>query len=124
MAYMTHQFAHLETLQRAQRWLVQMGFDPSHIEVQTGGIPRIALAMPPAQWVEALLLIDAAERTDPEGQPGFWDLAHPAPVEPGADQAVAQLFHHAVTTAIGWHNPDGDLAEDTVVAGIREMMSR
>ena len=29
-----------------------------------------------------------------------------------------------MTTVIGWHDPDGDRAEDTVVAGIREMVSR
>ena len=74
MAYMTHRFARVETLQRVHRWLVQMGFDPSHIEVHESGTPWIALEMHPAQRVEAELLIDAAERTDPKASPasGTW----------------------------------------------------
>ena len=47
MRYVTHHFAHLESLERARRWLVQLGFDPSHLEVRTEGIPRIALLVDP-----------------------------------------------------------------------------
>ena len=36
--YVTHQFAHLETLERARRWLVQAGIDPGRIEARTHGI--------------------------------------------------------------------------------------
>jgi len=124
MAYMTHRFAHVETLQRVHRWLVQMGFDPSHIEVHESGTPWIALEMHPAQRVEAELLIDAAERTDPQGQPGFWDLVVLPHVDTGGGPGADQLCHRAMTTVIGWHDPDGDRSEDTVVAGIREMVSR
>ena len=129
MAYMTHGFAHQETLQRALRWLVQMGFDPSHIEVHTEGIPRIALAVDPAHWAEAELLIDAAERTDPHGQPSFWELARLSHIDAGAragtgvSEVVPPLVH-TQTTAISWHNPDAEWDEDTYIAGIREMMSR
>jgi len=125
MAYMTHRFAHVETLQRVHRWLVQMGFEPSHIEVHTSGTPWIALELQPAQWVEAELLIDAAERTDPQGQPGFWDVVIlPHDVDTGAGPVADQLCHRTMTTVIGWHDPDGDLAQGTSVAGIRELMSR
>jgi hypothetical protein len=75
MRYLTHQFAHLETLERARRWLVHAGFDPSQIHAVTDGIPRIAVILNPGQGVEAELIIDAAELTDPEGPPSFWDLA-------------------------------------------------
>jgi hypothetical protein len=46
--YITHEFAHAETLDRAQRWLIQAGFDPNRIEVHHQGIPRIAVAVEPA----------------------------------------------------------------------------
>lgn len=75
MSYLTHQFAHPETLERARRWLVQAGFDPSQIEVMTDGIPRIAVKLEPGQAAEAALIIDAVERSDPQGLPSFWDLA-------------------------------------------------
>jgi hypothetical protein len=75
MRYITHQFAHLETLERARRWLLQVGFDASRIEAHTQGIPRLALAVEPGESAEVELVIDAAESTDPDGNPSFWDLA-------------------------------------------------
>ena len=78
MRYLTHQFAHLETLERARRWLVHAGFDPAQIHVTIDGIPRIAVLVAPGQAAEAGLIIDAAELADPEGLPSFWDLARPA----------------------------------------------
>jgi len=75
MRYVSHQFAHAETLERARRWLIQAGFDPSRIEAHTQGIPRLALAVEPGESAEFELVIDAAESTDPEGNPSFWDLA-------------------------------------------------
>jgi len=73
---LTHQFAHLETLDRARRWLVHAGFDPSQIEVMADGIPRIAVKVSAGQAAEAALIIDAVELTDPQGLPSFWDLAN------------------------------------------------
>ena len=82
MRYLTHQFAHPETLERARRWLVQAGFDPAQIHAMTHGIPRIAVLLAPGQGAEAELIIDAAERTDPQGLPSFWDLARQEHVHP------------------------------------------
>ena len=45
MRYVTHQFSHVETLERARRWLVQAGIDPSRIEAHTHGMPRISVAV-------------------------------------------------------------------------------
>jgi hypothetical protein len=72
---LTHQFAHLETLQRASRWLVHAGFDSSQIEAVTEGIPTLALRVSPGEAFAAVQIIDAAELTDPEGLPSFWELA-------------------------------------------------
>jgi len=75
MRYIAHQFAHVETLERARRWLLEAGFDASRIEAHTQGIPRLALAVQPGESAEVEMIIDAAESTDPEGNPSFWDLA-------------------------------------------------
>jgi hypothetical protein len=87
MRYLTHQFAHLETLNRARKWLEYAGFDPSQIEVMTDGVPRIAVRLEPGQAAEAELVIDAVELTDPQGNPIFWDLARQqlVPAEPTAE---------------------------------------
>jgi hypothetical protein len=75
MRYVSHEFAHVETLERARRWLIQAGFDPGRIEIHRQGIPRLALAVEPGEGAEVELVIDAAESTDPDGNPSFWDLA-------------------------------------------------
>ena len=93
MRYITHEFAHTETLDRAQRWLIQAGFDPNRIEVHHQGIPRIAVAVEPGEAAGVELVINAAESSDPEGLPSFWDLArqhhiYPENQEPAVDPAV------------------------------------
>jgi hypothetical protein len=72
---MTHEFAHLETLERVRRWLIQAGIDPSRIQVHTAGVPRIVVAVEPGEDAEVERVIDAAERGDPDGRPSFWDVA-------------------------------------------------
>ncbi len=75
MRYLTHQFANTETLDRARRWLVHAGFEPSRIEFVSVGVPRIAVKVGSGEAAEASLIIDAAELSDPHGFPSFWDLA-------------------------------------------------
>ena len=75
MRYVTHQFAHLETLERAKRWLIQAGIDASRIEARTQGILSLAVAVEPGESAEVKQIIDAAESSDPDGNPGIWDLA-------------------------------------------------
>jgi hypothetical protein len=104
MRYVTHQFAHLETLSLARRWLVQLGFTPAQIEIHTDGIPRIAVAVGPEQAAEVELVINAAELTDPDAWPSFWELArqdHVYPRVAGAADPVG--LQETRTTAIGWH---------------------
>ena len=45
MRYVTHQFGHAETLERARRWLVQAGIDPSRIEARPHAILNLAVAV-------------------------------------------------------------------------------
>jgi hypothetical protein len=124
MRYVTHQFAHLETLSIARRWLVQLGFDPGQIEIHTDGIPRIAVAVRPEQAVAAEMVINAAELTDPDSWPSFWDVAQQRHIYPEVAVALSDHpFHHARTTAIGWHPEDRETEERLVLNQIRDVMS-
>jgi hypothetical protein len=124
MRYLTHQFAHLETLERARRWLVQAGFDPTHIHAMADGIPRIAVLLAPGQAAEAELIIDAAELTDPEGPPSFWDLArqphvyhdHHTETEPLPGELESKTF------VVGYHLPDerSDLVTSVTASEMRD----
>src|SRR5437763_4395324 len=80
--YITHQFAHPETLDRARRWLIQAGIDPSRIEAHPHGTPRLAVAVEPGEAAEVALLIDAAEAGDPDGFPSFLELARQQHIYP------------------------------------------
>jgi hypothetical protein len=125
MRYLTHQFAHLETLERARRWLVHAGFDSSHIEVMTDGIPRIAIRVAPGEAAEAELIIDAAELSDPQGLPSFWDLARQEHIhtkfEP-ANEATAPQELQSRTFVVGYHILDErpDLGSNVTAIAMRE----
>jgi hypothetical protein len=111
MQYVTHQFAHLETLMRARRWLVQLGFDPSHIEVSTAGAPRIAVLVDSGRRMEVEMVLDAAEMADPDGWPGFWDMGRFENVNPSPVETVAVVDQNPKhSDPISWHPPDRDTA--------------
>jgi hypothetical protein len=79
--YITHEFAHPETLDRVRRWLIQVGFDASRIEAHSQGIPRLAMAVEPGEAVEVAMLIDTAEASDPDGFPSFLQHTRQRPVD-------------------------------------------
>jgi len=109
MRYLTHDFAHVETLERARRWLVHAGFASSQIEVSCDGIPRISVRVDLGQAAEAELIINAAERGDPDGLPGFWDLARiEHPHTHHAAEGIQELPEHSEsrTFVVGFHPPD------------------
>jgi hypothetical protein len=124
MRYLTHQFAHLETLDRARRWLVHAGFDPSQIEVMTDGIPRIAVKVAPGQAAEAEFIIDAVELTDPEGLPSFWDLARQPHVYPEHKTEVEAIPPDMgpKTFVVGYRVPDErpELGTDVTAIEMRD----
>ncbi len=107
--YISHEFAHIETLERARRWLVQAGIDVSRIEVHTDGIPRLAVAVEPGEAAEVELVIAAAESGDPDGNPGFWDLARQKHVYP-EPQASASTLPEARSESfvVGWRPLDSE----------------
>ena len=125
MRYLTHQFAHLETLERARRWLVHAGFDSSQIEVMTEGIPRIAIRVAPGEAVEAELIIDAAELTDPQGLPSFWDLAKQEHIHAKLESAKEETAPREIqsrTFVVGYRVPDErpDLGSNVTAVAMRD----
>jgi len=110
MWYVTHEFAHPETLERARRWLVQAGFDPSRIEVYSTGTPRLAIAVDGGEAAEVELLIDAAEATDPEGYPSFWELAHQPHLHAQIEEPIESTTPetHSESFVVSWRPLDTD----------------
>ncbi|MGC8640306.1 MAG: hypothetical protein ACP5XB_10570 [Isosphaeraceae bacterium] len=125
MRYLTHHFAHGETLQRARRWLVHAGFDPGQIEAVTDGIPRIAVRVNPGESSAAGQILSAVELTDPDGLPSFWELARQSHVHADfgfeAATAVAQPIESR-TFVLGYRVPDerSDLVTSSAAAAMRE----
>ncbi len=102
--YLTHTFAHRETLTRAHSWLTRHGFHPRR---NTSGVPRIMIVDDPHRLAAAKMLINAAESADPDGFPGLWDEAR-LPHYP-AQESVANIRPEpakAHTSVIGWHPMD------------------
>lgn len=125
MRYLTHQFAHVETLERARRWLLQAGFDPSQIEAVAEGIPRISVRLKPGQASAVEQIIDAAELSDPEGLPSFWELARQEHVhghigvEP---ESVEESSTASQTFVVGYRVPNErpDLGVTSAEAAMRD----
>ncbi len=75
MRYLTHAFAHSETLDRARRWLIHAGVTPERIRVHHHGIPTLIISTDSAEVDGLKMIIRAAETTDPDGYPSIWHLA-------------------------------------------------
>ena len=88
MGYVTREFAHAETLERAKRWLVEIGIHPSKIEVHTHGAFRITISVEAGQAGEVERVLDAVAAGDPDRAPSFWDVATPHHAEPHQTHTV------------------------------------
>jgi len=104
--YYTHYFANHDTLARARTWLSRVGFGVESIETHTDGIPRITVAVDPTHWSGVEMLINAIERSDPCGWPGYWDVANQAHVYPKQLTCEKVESPQVGATAIGWHPVD------------------
>ena len=91
MQYVTHQFAHVETLERARRWMVQAGIDRSRIETYTEGVFRLAVAVQEDESAEVELIIEVAESSDSDQSPGSWGMASRRRVHSRADAATSTV---------------------------------
>ena len=85
-----------------------LGFDPGEIEVNTEGVPRVSVLTSSRQSVStANRIFEAAEVTDPEGWPSFWELSHRPFVHQEIVQAgVAPAPSRVRATPVGWHPED------------------
>ncbi len=110
MRYMTHQFAHVETLERARKWLVQAGIDPSRIEARPHAILNLAVAVKAGESAAVQCVFDVAESSDPDGSPSIWHLAKERHVDPpeGAAGSTVLTAMHTHSFALGWHPQDSD----------------
>jgi hypothetical protein len=110
MRYVTHQFAHVDTLERARRWLLLAGIEPSRIHAQTHGVFRLAVTVLAGESAEVERVIDVAEFSDPDGQPGFWEFASHRHVYPRAGAAQSTMANptHSHSFVVGWHPQDAD----------------
>jgi hypothetical protein len=106
--YITHAFAHPETLERMQRLLVLAGFDRSRIQVHSNGTPRLAVAVEPGEAAEVHMIIGAVERSDPDGLPSFLNHARGPYVLPTiAEAALAETPQpRADAFVVGWRPLD------------------
>jgi hypothetical protein len=108
MHYLTHQFAHPETLARARRWLINAGITPDRMQVRYHGIPNLAVATEPGEVDGIEMVIRAAEMNDPDGLPGFWDLAKvhaDGPAVPEEKTSGDVAAHHN-SFELAWHPVD------------------
>jgi hypothetical protein len=106
--HVTRQFAHLETLERARRWLAQAGIDPSRIEVHTQGVPRITVSVEGGEATEVETILDAAESSDPEGSPSFWDVARQQHVYPQQEPPADPSAPQSQSFLVGWRPLDAE----------------
>lgn len=105
--YLTHTFAHRETLSRAHSWLSQVGFHPRQIAAQAPGLPRIVIEDEPHRLFAARMLINAAEQADPDGFPSLWDKApqlHRTAI--AHHEGTPSEPHKPHSSVIGWHPLD------------------
>jgi hypothetical protein len=105
--YYTHLFSHTETLTRARNWLIQLGFRPEQIESHADGMPRLAVALDPERLAEVAMVINAIERSDPDGWPSFWESARHG--HHHADRPAEEALpgpSRPSTAVIGWHPID------------------
>lgn len=110
LRYITHEFAHDETLDRAYRWLIQSGFDPARIEAHHHGVPRLVVAVEAGEAAGVEMVIHAAESGDPDGMPSFWDLArhHHVYHESQKSAATSEPETRSASFVVGWRPVDSE----------------
>ena len=111
--YVTHHFAHVETLERAEKWLHQRGFRTDQIEVHRAGVPWLSVFCSPERSAEAAMIFKAAETGDPDGWPSLWEISQMPHrhVDPAADVTASEVLT-ARPTSIGWHPADVTVAAE------------
>jgi hypothetical protein len=106
--YLTHTFAHSETLSRAHDWLTRLGFHPRQIHAHTSSIPRLMIPVGPESMAAAQMLINAAESADPDGFPSLWKKAEAChgTVNENSQNIDSGRQSEPRSSVIGWHPLD------------------
>jgi hypothetical protein len=107
--YLTHTFAHRETLSRAYSWLTHLGFHPRRVEANDAEIARLMIPVDPHRLAAAQMVINAVESADVDGFPSFWDKTqahHGSPVGLGPVNATSISQGKPRSSVIGWHPLD------------------
>ncbi len=109
LRYATHAFANRDSLLRAVRWLMLLGFDPGEIEINNNeSSPRVSVLASSQQSARtAECVFEAVEHSDPDGWPSFWDLSRKTFVTQKTDESAATgNASPSRRSPIGWHPPD------------------
>ena len=113
--YLTHTFAHHETLSRAYSWLAHLGFHPRRIDSPASAVARLMIPVAPDRLAAAQMLINAVESADADGFPSFWhkpgsvvsdqlsNLRTPISMD---DTTAAPPQGKPQSSVIGWHPLD------------------
>ena len=122
--YMTHQFAHRETLERACNWLSKLGFDSSRMEIHDEGALRLTFWGAVGEGMAVQSILNAIESSDPDGHPSVWDLAQRpfTPAAPRAAETVTEATVSAPPSPIGWHPLDVSSRIDADLLILRDAM--
>jgi hypothetical protein len=115
VGFVTREFAKIETLERAKRWLIEVGFHPSRIELHTHGALRITVSVEAGQADEVERILDAVAVSDPAGSPSFWDHPqhHHDPKQPKPEPAPDPAALRSESFDIAWHpvDPERDVTQ-------------
>jgi hypothetical protein len=106
--YLTHTFAHRETLSRAHGWLTRLGFHPLEVHAPKSSIPRLMIPVGPDRLAAAHMLINVAESADPDAFPSFWDKteALPGTTSGHTGDIYSGRPRSPQSSVIGWHPLD------------------
>jgi hypothetical protein len=114
VGFVTREFVQIETLERAKRWLIEVGFHPSRIELHTHGTLRITVSVEAGQAAEVEQILDAVAAGDPAGSPSFWDHSkHPHDPKQATPAPADPALLKSETFDIGWRpiDPERDVSQ-------------
>jgi hypothetical protein len=120
--YVTHQFAHAETLDRAQRWLIHAGISPDRMQARHHGVPMLAVVAEPGEVDGIEMVIDAAELSDPDGGPSFWHVARIEPTGTAVREGTSsrEVQERQASFELTWH-PVDVIADEAVRSQVEQM---
>jgi hypothetical protein len=119
----SHRFGSVETLNRAQSWLTELGFEVVESDEASHDVSRLTLSVDFSRASAALALIDSIERSDPRGWPGNTTPNGSPGANPSPRSTCSQGHHDRKScTPICWHPGEESTPVDPVSSAVREYM--